>query len=150
MKKKYYIFSGIIILVLIVFLSLREYKSNYYKLSVEDTHAIIINADPAISAQELKAAGSTILKIDFIEGNPENEVFIEDMNLITVPTSKLLDRKFLKRLEKHDGIIAIVSEDAALASHAWLILTRKGIDNIKILDVSQNETLRYTFKPEID
>lgn len=150
MKKKYYIFSGIIILVLIAFLSLREYKSNYYKLSVEDTHAILINVDLNISNQELKAAGSDILKLYFTEGNIENEVFNEKMNLITFPTSNIIDRKLLRRLEKHEGIIAIVSDDAGLAAHAWLILTRKGFDNIKILGVSENESLRYTFKPEID
>ena len=150
MNKKYYIFSGTVILVLIVFLSLREYKSNYYKLSIEDTQAILINTDLNISNQELKEAGSAILKLDFVEGRIENEVFTENMNLITVPTSNLLDRKFLRRLNKHEGIVAIVSEDAGLAAHAWMILTRKEFDNIKILDVSENETLRYTFKPEID
>lgn len=150
MKKKYYIFSGIIIIVLVLFLSLREYKSNYYKLSVEDTQAILINTDFNISRDELKEAGSTILKLDFVEGNPEKEVFTENMNLITVPAANLLDRKFLRRLKKQEGIVVIVSEDDALATHAWLILTRKGFDNIKILGVSENETLRYTFKPETD
>lgn len=150
MKKTNYIFSGIIILVLIVFLFFREYKSNYYKLSVEDAHAILINTDLNISTEELKAAGSAILKLDFVEGNIENVVFDEKMNLITVPASNLLDRKFLRRLEKHEGIIAIISEDAGLAAHSWLILTRKGFNNIKILGVSENEIFRYTFKPEIN
>lgn len=150
MKKKYYIFSGIIILILVLFLSFREYKSNYYKLSVEDTQALLINTDLNISKQELNEAGSAILKLDFVEGNQEKEVFFENMNIITIPASNLLDRKFLRRLKTHEGIIAIVSEDAALATHSWLILTRKGFDNIKILDVSENETLRYTFKPETD
>lgn len=150
MNKKYYILSGIIILVLIVFLSLREYKGNYYTLSVEETQAILINTDCNISGDALNVAGSSILKLDFDEGNLGHELFTENMNLITVPTSNLLKRKFLRRLENHEGTIAIVSEDAVLATHAWLILTRKGFDNIKILDVSENETLRYTFKPETD
>ena len=59
-----------------------------------------------------------------------------------------MKRHLLNQLEQHKGIIVIVTEDVALAVHSWFILTRKGVDNIKILDVANNELLNYSFEAE--
>ena len=148
MKKKYYIFSGSIILILLVFLSLREFNGNYYKMSVKDAYAILIKTDINISAEELKETGSSVLKVHIVLGTSENEAFSEEDDQITVPAANLLDSRFLKRIGNDKGTIVIVSEDVELATHAWIILTRKGFENIKISDFSKDEKLNYTFQPE--
>ena len=136
--------SGAIILTLLVFIYIDESKGNYYKKSVADTYTLLVNSDINISEGELKAAGPEILRINlFFEGEES-----EQNNPISILPENLLDRKFVKQLKKHKGTIVIVSEDAGLAAHTWLILTRKGFDNIKILRVTENETLKYTFEPE--
>ena len=135
---------------LLVFLIMRDYRGNYYKISVEDAHAILINTDLNISAEELKAAGSTVLKIHLIMGTSDNDAFSEEGDQITVPAANLLNRRFLRRIENHKGTVVIVSEDIGLATHAWVILTRKGFENIKIFGFSNNENLRYTFRPETE
>ena len=145
-NKMYYIISGGIVLTLLVFVFIDESKGNYYKKSVEDTYALLGNSDINISAGELKATGTDILKINIVFEDEESEL----NNYISVRLENLLKRKFIKRLKKHKGTIVIVSEDIRLAANAWVILTRKGLDNIKILGLTKNETLKYTFEPEIE
>ena len=144
MNKKYFIYSAVIIATLIVFVVIYENKGNYYKESVEDTHARLSNEDINISPEELETAGSEILQLDIVS---EGELSEKD-NSIIVPADNLLDRNFLKRLKKHKGTIAIVSQDEGLAAQAWVILTRKGINHIKIPGINANETFEYTFVPE--
>ena len=148
MNKKYYIYSGAIIIILVVLVLINENKGDYYKKSVEDIHIQLKTEDIDISSDELKVAGSAVLQVNVVLEDGENEVVNKSENYISVPAESLLDRKFLKQLKKQKGIIAIVTEDPGLAVDSWLILTRKGIDNIKILDYKQSEVLQYTFEPE--
>lgn len=145
-NKKYYIISGAIILTLLVFVFLYESNGNYYKKSVEDTYALLVNSDINISVGELKAAGPEILKINVVFEGEESEMD----NYISVQAENLLDKDFVKRLKNHKETIVIVSEDIGLAAHTWLILNRKGIDNMKILGISENEMFKYTFESEMD
>jgi hypothetical protein len=144
MNKKYFIFTGIIVLPLLLFVFINEQKGNYYRSSVEDTHALLTGMDINISAAEIEAEGTEMLAIDVVtEGEPR-----EGEHHITIPADQLLNGQFLKRLRKHEGTIAIVSEDKGLAALAWVILSRKGFDELKIKDIKENETLQYTFEPK--
>lgn len=145
MNKKYFVYSAVIIVTLVVFIFMHESKGNYYKESVEDTHAFLTNNDVNITAAEIRMANSEMLQLDVVLAGE----FSDENNYITVPIGQLLNRKFLNRLKKHDGTIAIVSEDANLAVQAWVMLTRKGINPMKILGFRANETLKYTFEPEV-
>jgi len=146
--KRYYIYSGAIITILLIFVFIHEYKGNFYTRSLEDTYALLQTQDINISGDELDAAGPTVLELDIVYNDIENNEIKKAEGCITVPTAKLLDQQFLKQLEQHKGMIVIVTKDVALAVHSWLILTRKGVDNIKILELANNEVLNYSFEPE--
>lgn len=148
MNKKYYIYSGPIIIILLLLVFINENKSNYYKKSPEDIYALLQTVDINISSDEINAVGSTILTLDIVLEEKENKVFNKSEDGISVSTAKLLDPEFLNQLEQHEGIIVIVTEDVALAVKSWVILTRLGVDNIKILDVTKSEVLNYSFEAE--
>lgn len=146
--KRHYLYSGLIIIIILILVFVHEYRGNYYDRSIEEAWALLQMKDINISDDEMRAAGPSVLKLDIVFDDTEENVIKERENYISVPTSKLLDRKFLKQLEQHKGVIVIVTEDIALAVHSWLILTRKGIDNIKILGLTNNEVFNYSFEPE--
>jgi hypothetical protein len=148
MNKKYYLYSGAIIIILLMLVLINENKGNYYKMSVEDAHALLETEDINISSDELKAAGTAVLQVNVVLEDGEGVELPETENYISIPVAKLLNQKFIKRLKKQKGPIAIVTEDVGLAVQSWLILTRLGVGNMKILDISKNEVLRYTFEPE--
>ena len=143
-NKKYYILSAAIILVLLVFVFIDMSKGNYYKKSVEDTFAHLILADINVSNMKQKEATQKLLEVNVVFEGEDREV----NDRITVRAENLLDDNFLKLLNKHQGPVVIVSDDLGLAAHAWVILTRKGYDNLKIRGVTENEMLKYTFEPE--
>lgn len=142
--KKYYIISGLILLTLLVFVIIYESKGNYYTKSVEDAYALLFHSDINLDSGELQASAKDLLKVNVVLEGEENEL----KNHLTIRSENLMEKQFLKRLKQHKGDIAIVSEDLGLAAHAWVILTRKGFDNIKVKGINENETMKYTFEPD--
>lgn len=145
MNRRYYLYSAAIIVVLLSLVFINEKRGNHFEKSVNDTHDLFITADPTISLEEIDAAGSEILRLDILSGEPRRE----SSNYIAIPIDEISEPEFLKRLKKHKGLIAIITNDLKLVAPAWVILTRMGISNIRILDADDYETLRYTFEPQV-
>lgn len=145
MNRKYYLYSAAIIVIFLLLVTIKEKRGNHFEKSVNDTHALFINADPTILQEEIDAAGSELLRLDILSGETSRET----SNYIAIPIENLSDPVFVKRLKKHKGPITIITNEFKLAAPAWVILTRMGISNIRILDADDDETLGYTFEPQL-
>lgn len=144
MNKKYYIISGSILIVLALLAYIHKSNGDYYRISVEEAFASLQDG----SAGEMNASDSTVLTIELIAGDSAIMIFDERGHHISLTSDQLLEKKFLQRLRKQEGSIVILSEDAGLAIHSWLILRRMGIRNLKIAEHLKNEKPEYTFEPE--
>lgn len=148
MKKKYYLYTTAIIALLLVFVFVNEYRNDYYTLSVEEAHELLEKSEINVSEQQILSESQALLRVNIKLAVDDKGVCTITENKVTISIERLLDRKFIKQLKKHDGMIVLEADNPALAVNAWLMLTRKGVTNIKLLDYKKNEELHYTFTAE--
>ena len=143
--KRRYILIGTAFLALVLFILFHEIKGNYYQISAEDSHAISFNEDILINSEDLDMLDKETLII-FLSDNKENTaVSGSQIKKINIVPADLLKRSNIRLYKKHSEPIIIESDNIAIAARAWVILSRKGFKNIKIVDDSDNEKFTGNF-----
>lgn len=143
MKIKYYLYSAAIIAIVMLLVFFSEIRGDHYRMSVKEAHEIFIHADPAISREEADALGPELLEVEILSGGKGRET----SNHLAIPFEELGDHAFVRRLKKHKGPVLIIADEYSLAAPAWLILTRMGVSDLRILDGDDNENMKYVFEP---
>ncbi|MFC2137684.1 hypothetical protein ACFLTE_05865 [Bacteroidota bacterium] len=142
MKNRTFILFGAAFIVFILFILLYETLGNYYRIPIEDTHTMSLNKDILINSENLDMLDKATLIIYLSEINENNDVSGNQFKKVNIVPADLLKRKNIRLYKKYSNSIIIVSANIPMATRAWVILSRKGFDNIKILDNNDNERLK--------
>ena len=149
MKNNKYLIAGVIFCILIALILLREFKGNYYRVSAEEAYKISLKGNIFITPTSL----DTLKDVSLVIVLSEKSDVIDSLSgnhfkSLKIRPSELLKWKNRRQFKNLSGSIILQAENPGLATNAWVILSRRGYRNIKILDVDSNEELKYTFQPD--
>ena len=147
-KNRRYIFIGTPFLALIIFILFHEIKGNYYRISAEDIHAISLNKDILINPEDIDKLDKEALIIFLSDNYKNTDVLDNHIKKINIVPADLLKRSNIRLYKKHSKSIIIESDNMAIAARAWVILTRKGIKHIKLVDDNDNEKFTGSYNTE--
>ena len=149
MKKNTYLIAGVIFCILIALILLREFKGNYYRVSAEEAYKISRNGNIFITPTSLDTLKDVSLIIVLSEKSDDiDSLSGNHFKILNVRPSELLKWKNRRQFKNISGSIILQAENLRLATNAWVILSRRGYKNIKILDGDSNEEFKYTFQPD--
>lgn len=147
MKKHWYIISGLLFSAIIIGVIILESQGNYYKVSIDKIYTATLNNKVVLSNEALTNHKKSILFVYLSEGIEEDDAISNEIIRVNILPSDLLNTENRKRFNNHSGIIVLQSEDTAISVKAWVLLSRVGFSNVKILNDSAEESLKYTFQP---
>ncbi len=148
MKNYWYILSGLLFLAIIIGIIVFESKGNYYKVSTEEIYKATLNSEIALNTEALNNQSKSILLVDLSEDKEEDESLTSEINILNIKPSDLLKPANRKLFKNHSGLIVLQSDNKAIATKAWVLLSRVGFSNIKIRSEEVGESLKYTFQPD--
>ena len=136
-----------ILLFIIVLVSIRLFSSGHFKSDTKKLFEPSVNKANLITEERLKAIGGKQLLIYLSPGNSNNSESQNGAN--SIPGDSVLSGKYFKTVKNFKGTIILKSDDVALSSKVWMILSQMGISNLYIL-VRDNEAevLKYKFRPD--
>ncbi len=147
MKPNWYIISSIFLSGILLLILAVEIKGDYYKISTEEVHRISTREELLIHATELKKYAESPLIIHISDSIETDNSSDSDQEIYIMP-SDLLKRKNRKLYATSPTLLVLSSEDIEISAKAWVVLSRKGYRNIKILDDTTNEIFNYSFQPD--
>lgn len=147
MKKYLYIISGVILAGILVGFLFTEFKGDYYTLTPREVHNISTKQEIIINSADLEKYSGAYLLIH-ITDKPEEKITNNSDKEIYIKPSELLLRKNRKIYANSPGMLVLASDNMANSVKAWIILSRKGYENLQILDNDSNENFKYTFQPD--
>ena len=147
MKQYWYILSGAFLAGIILLILTDKNKEDYYTVTTEDVHRISTSQELLINSNDLKKYYGSSLLIH-LAVKPEKDFLATSDKEIYIESSDLLKRKNRKIYANSPGLLVLVSEDIEIAAKAWTIMSRKGYENIRIMDNNTNESFKYSFQPD--
>lgn len=154
---KYIILLAIII---IVFVSVRSYKRNYFSLSA--TEAFELSLDSGYILYEIKFAESLVNQLLIDLRSEESYIKSHLDKAENIPFQHILYRLNLKEYKKRN--IILYSDDISQSVKARLLLNQMGFTAVYVLDISEkniengkitsdslifsNEEFKYKFQPD--
>lgn len=126
-------------------------KAYWYEKPLEQSIALMQHGEHYVSVDE--AAYNLINDQEkpylFIDVRPEEEYKHFSLpDAINIPAERILEHASLRLLKNSDQKIVIFSNEEALATKVWLILTREGISNIYVLEKGLNGMVEEIFLKE--
>jgi len=97
-----------------------------------------------IDPHTLKGKNWTVITLD--EGNHSFD--FQPIAVIDIPFRKLTENENLEKIRNAGSSLAIYSNSPEISSKAWVILNQMGISNLYILDMTEDEVLKYKFLPD--
>lgn len=129
MKKTQIFVSLTLILSVLILVIIREIKSDYARLSVEEVHQISLDESVFITLNNL-SDNKTVIILDTQE---PKLVFPKNVNILHLKASELLEAKNKKKLKQLEGNFTLYSNNINTASSCWVALTSLGYTHVKIL-----------------
>lgn len=143
MKKTVLFISIFTILVLLVLIGIREINGNYFKASISEIHQQSLNDITYTNFNELTNE-STVIHLTPSE--PSNlKLQLNKASVIYIKANELLSKENKKVLKNINGDIILFSDDIQISTNAWVILSRLGYENVRLLVEMNDET----FQPDI-
>ena len=137
----------LVILVLVVFVIIRNSDQNLFKRDVKTAVEALKSNSNLISWNHLQMFSSPYLIIDLGSGTRPDS--LQFQQTIQIPFEKLLDKANRNILDEASGDLVLFSDNIATASKAWVILNQLGYKNLLILTSEDNpEELKYKFQPD--
>ena len=137
----------LVILVLVVFVIIRNSDQNLFKRDVKTAVEALKSNSNLISLNHLQMFSSPYLIIDLGSGTRPDS--LQFQQTIQIPFEKLLDKANRNILDEASGDLVLFSDNIATASKAWVILNQLGYKNLLILTSEDNpEELKYKFQPD--
>jgi hypothetical protein len=149
MEMKYifeYRFVIAILSVILILTVARTVSGDHFRNGAER------NAEPAfddtnlITLDELGEEPGESLFLNL--GMTVDNEFLNEVEAIDVRPGDITDRSLIRKIRRYGGQVVIVSDDLSVSASAWMILAQKGINDLYILEES-NEwgSFKYQFNP---
>lgn len=143
--KKYKVIL-IILIPIVILVFIRALGTNHFQTDA------IKHAEPSFS-------GSNILtpdKVSQLEGEKLLILLGKDVikhnfsaTVKSIPPDSVMEKENIGLLLKHNGPVLLSSEDVAVATRVWMILSQMGSENLYILSEDpEPEVLKYEFRPD--
>jgi hypothetical protein len=85
----------------------------------------------------------------FVNLDRNTDTLRNSLQMTQIDPENLLAHENLKKLRAQKGSIVLVSEDPALSSRVWMLLSQMGYSNLFVLtDSTDNEVFKYKFRPD--
>ena len=147
MKIYSYIASGLILAGILSAFLITEIKGDYYTITTREIYDISVKQEIIINSSDLEDYSGSCLIIRISDKSGEKLTYNSGSE-ISIEPSELLLRKNRKMYANSPGMLVLASDNMANSAKAWIILSRKGYENVKILDIDADESFKYSFQPD--
>ncbi len=145
-EKQKYLLAGVIFCLFIALIFMREYNGNYYRVSAEEAYQISLNRNIFMTPASLDTLNEGSLMISLSEKSDNDALPEHHLKIMHIVPTELLIWKNRRQFNNLTGSIVLQSKNLRSATNAWVILSRRGYRNIRILDENSNEELKYAFQ----
>ncbi len=145
LKSLRYVF--LFLIIVLVFVLIRSFSQNLFKLDPGNAVEAIQNNRNAITLTQLEALKTNYLVINLGSGAKFDS--INTKNSINIPVENILDKSNMTILKEANDEIILYSADVTLTAKAWVILNQLGFKKLLILTPEENtEVFKYKFQPD--
>lgn len=138
----------LIVLPLLILVLIRSAGSYHFKQDAGKLAEPSFKNSNIIVKDQLASLPGEVLIISLTELH-ENEKKTLIGNLIEIPPGDILLEENIDKIKNNSGPVLLYSNDPAIASRIWMVLTQMGIKNIFILTSDPgNEVLKHEFRPD--
>jgi hypothetical protein len=144
---KKYLIVIIVVLPLLILILYKTFNAIGFKYDAKRWSVPSFNGSNIISTSELGSLPGSKLIINLDNGNKEE--FDKSACMVDIPPDSILERKNIKAMRDHKGLLLLYSMDPALSARIWMVISQTGIRNIYILTSDRdNEIFKYKFRPD--
>jgi len=138
----------LIVLPLLILVLIRSAGSNHFKPDAGKLAEPSFNSSNIIGEDQLASLPGDILIISLTELQ-ENEKKTLSGKLMEISPVDILLKENIDKIKNNSGPVLLYSNEPAIASRIWMVLTPMGIKNIFIFTSDPgNEVLKHEFRPD--
>jgi len=134
------------VLPLLILVLFRLLNPNQFKPGVEHLASPSFGQLNLINSESISTLAGEKLFIA-LDTSDKEEIGVFG-KVITIPADSIVSKKNLKTIRNHEGPVLLFSEDPSLSSRIWMVLSQMGIRDLFIFTNSNNEVLKYKFRPD--
>jgi hypothetical protein len=137
----------LVVLPVLILVLIRSVSPNHFKPDVKKWAEPSLMQSNIISKDKLGTLTGEKLIVNLDNGNAD----LSDPanNVINMNSADILIKDNLKTIKNHKGPVVIYSDETALSSRIWMVLSQLGCKNIYILtNDTEIEVLKYKLVPD--
>lgn len=144
--KKYGIVSAIFLIILLAVLY-RSFNHSGFRYDAPRHAESSIPGSNIITEEQITALKADLLIVDLgskgLLKEKYNEIILE------ADPGSILQKKNIKKIERHNGPVILVSSENSISARIWMLLSQKGLKNLYILTQEEDsEVLKKKFRPD--
>jgi len=144
--KQFRLFFVIFILILCA-VFYRSFSNSIFRYDAAKMALPSLQGENIITEEQIPGMMDKALIIDI--GCSDSVLVKSVKNINKISPDSILDKKYTRKLLKHEGPIILLSSDNSTSAKIWMLLSQKGIRNIYILSYEKEfEALKYTLKAD--